>query len=34
MQNSIVFLYTNNDLPEKEIKKQSHLQLRQKEQNT
>ena len=30
IQKSVVFLY-NNELPEREIRKQSHLQLHQKE---
>ena len=31
IQKSAAFLYTNNELPEREITKQSHLQLHQKE---
>ena len=33
-QKSVAFLYANNELTEREIKKQSHLQLLQKESNT
>ena len=34
IQTSVAFLYANNELTEREIKKQSHLQLLQKESNT
>ena len=31
IQKSVAFIYTNNELSEREIRKQSHLQLHQKE---
>ena len=34
IQKSVTFLYTNNDVSGREIKKQSHLSSHQKEYNT
>ena len=34
IQESVACLFTNNDLSERELRKQSHLPLHQKEQNT
>ena len=34
IQKSVAFLYTNNELSERKLRKQSHSQLHQKEWNT